>query len=94
MSAKKKGRLTIQCEELWSSVDNKGNKQWEELAVDATTGEVVGVYVAARDESAARCLWDSLPPYRQCAIANTDFWAAYAAVLPSKRHRAVGCIDR
>jgi IS1 family transposase len=37
------------------------------------------------------CLWDSLPPvYRQCAIAYTDFWAAYAAVLPSKRHRAVG----
>ncbi len=28
--------------------------------------------------------------YRQCAIAYTDFWAAYAAVPPSKRHRAVG----
>jgi insertion element IS1 protein InsB len=25
-----------------------------------------------------------------CAIAYTDFWAAYAAVLPSKRHRAMG----
>lgn len=24
------------------------------------------------------------------AIAYTDFWAAYGAVLPSKRHRAVG----
>jgi len=32
-----------------------------------------------------------LPPvYRQCAIAYTDFWAAYGAVLPSKCHRAVG----
>ena len=28
--------------------------------------------------------------YRQCAVAYTDFWEAYAAVLPSKRHRAVG----
>ena len=74
-----------------SFVDNKGNKQWEELALDAATREVVGVYIGARDESAARCLWDSLPPvYRQCAVAYTDFWAAYAAVLPSKRHRAVG----
>ncbi len=72
-------------------MDNKGNKQWVWLALDATTREVVGVYVGARDESAARCLWDCLPPvYRQCAIAYTDFWAAYAAVLPSKRHRAVG----
>jgi insertion element IS1 protein InsB len=34
---------------------------------------------------------ETLPPlYRQCAIAYTDFWAAYGAVLPSKRHRAVG----
>jgi IS1 family transposase len=50
----------------------------------------VGVYIGARDE-AARGLWHSLPGvYRQCAIAYTDFWAAYAAALPSKRHRAVG----
>jgi IS1 family transposase len=51
----------------------------------------VGVYIGARDEASAQGLWDSLPHvYRQCAIAYTDFWAAYAAVLPSKRHRAVG----
>lgn len=51
----------------------------------------MGVYIGARDEAAARGLWNSLPGiYRQCAIAYTDFWAAYAAVLPSKRHRAVG----
>ncbi len=51
----------------------------------------MGVYIGAPDEAAARGLWDSLPGvYRQCAIAYTDFWAAYAAVLPSKRHRAVG----
>jgi len=72
-------------------VDNKGNKQWVWLALDAVTREIVGVTIGARDETAAQCLWDSLPGvYRQCAIAYTDFWAAYAAVLPSKRHRAVG----
>jgi IS1 family transposase len=72
-------------------VDNKGNKQWVWLALDADTREIVGVYIGARDEKAARQLWNSLPPvYRQCAVAYTDFWAAYAAVLPSKRHRVVG----
>lgn len=87
----KKGSLTIQCDELWSFVDNKGNKQWVWLALDAGTREIVGVYIGARDEAAARKLWESLPPvYRQCAIIYTDFWAAYGAVLPSKRHRAVG----
>jgi IS1 family transposase len=59
--------------------------------LDANTREIVGVYIGVRDEAAARQLWDSLPPvYRQCTITYTDFWAAYAAVLPSKRHRAVG----
>jgi insertion element IS1 protein InsB len=44
-----------------------------------------------RDEQAARKLWDSLPPiYRQCAVAYTDFWAAYGLVFPRNRHRAVG----
>ena len=89
--AQKKGRLTIQCDELWSFVDNKGNKQWVWLALDADTREIVGVYIGARDETTARKLWESLPAvYRQCAIAYTDFWAAYGTVLPSKRHRAVG----
>jgi insertion element IS1 protein InsB len=72
-------------------VDNKNNKQWVWLALDADTREIVGVYIGARDEAAARELWKSLPVvYRQCAIACTDFWAAYSPVLASKRHRAVG----
>ena len=71
--------------------DHQGNKQWVWLALDTDTREIVGVYIGARDEAAAEQLWQSLPPvYRQCAICYTDFWAAYGAVLPCKRHRAVG----
>jgi hypothetical protein len=58
----KKGRLTIQCDELWSFVDNKGNKQWVGLALDANPREIVGGYIGARDEVTARKLWASLPP--------------------------------
>jgi len=91
VSPKKKGRLTIQCDELWSFVNHKGNKQWVWLALDVKTREIVGVYIGARDERAARKLWESLPPvYRQCAVAYTDFWAAYGVVLPNKRHQSVG----
>ena len=72
-------------------MDNKGNKWWVWLALDADTREIVGVPIGDRDEKAARKLWDSLPPiYRQCAVAYTDFWAAYGTVFPTKRHRAVG----
>ena len=87
------------------SVNHKGNKQcgffgmndssqkkpWVWLALDADTREIVGVYIGARDEDAARKLWQSLPgvysevswteasaqgALRQCAIAYTDFLVA------------------
>jgi insertion element IS1 protein InsB len=91
VSAKKKGRLTIQCDEMWSFVGNKGNKQWIWLALDVETREIVGVHIGDRSEQGARKLWDSLPSvYRQCAVAFTDFWRAYALVFPAQRHKAVG----
>ncbi len=63
--------------------------------MDTDTREIVGFYIGARDEDAAQALWDSLPPvYRQCAVAYTDFWAAYAAVLPRKRPESGGQRNR
>ena len=58
---KKKGKLTMQCDELWSFVDNKGNKQLVRLALDVKTREIVGVYIGYRDEKAARKLGNCLP---------------------------------
>ncbi len=48
----------MQCDELWSFVDHKGNKQWVWLALDSQTREIVGVHIGDRDERAARKLWD------------------------------------
>lgn len=59
--------------------------------MDGDSREIVGLFVGNRDKEGAQGLWASLPPvYRQCAVAYTDFWEAYAAVFPTKRHRAVG----
>jgi len=74
---------------LWSFVENKGNKQWVWLALDADTREIVGVYIGARDEAflmeIVGIFASGLPPVG--AIAYTDFWAADSgAILPSKRH--------
>jgi insertion element IS1 protein InsB len=91
VETKPKGRLTIECDELWSFVQNKYNKQWVWLATNQKTGEIVGACVGDRSEKSAQALWASLPPvYRQCAVSYTDFWGAYNLVFPSKRHRAVG----
>jgi insertion element IS1 protein InsB len=76
---------------MWSFVSNKSNKQWIWLALDVETREIVGVHIGDRSEKGARKLWDSLPNvYRQCAVAYTDFWRAYALVFPAQRHKAVG----
>ena len=77
VKSKKKGKLTIQCDEMWSFVGKKDNKQWILLAIDVSTKEIVGVYIGKRYQAGAQGLWDSLPPvYRQCAVSYTDFWSA------------------
>ena len=66
---KRPGRLTLECDEMWSFVDHKGHQQWIWLAMDVDSKEIVGLYVAHRDKQGAQGLWGSLPPvYRQCAV--------------------------
>jgi IS1 family transposase len=74
--------LTIECDELWSFVGNKQNKQWVWLAFDRDSKEIVGVYIGDRSRESAQGLWDSLPGvYRQCAVSYTDFWEAYEEIF-------------
>lgn len=90
VTPKEKKRLSVQIDELWSFVDNKGNQQWVWLALDTQTREIVGVHIGDRSAVSAQALWNSMPPvYRQCAVIYTDHWSAYDSVLPSKRHQSV-----
>ena len=90
VTEKKKGKLTIECDEIWSFVSSKEYKYWIWLAKDVNTKEIAGVFIGNRDREGAQGLWESLPGvYRQCAVCYTDFRSAYEEILPSKRHRAV-----
>ena len=81
----------MQMDELGSVVDQQGNTQGFWLALDARTRELVGGFIGDRFKTSAQALGESLPPlYRQCAVIYPDAGEAYAAVLPSKRHRIVG----
>ncbi len=87
-----KGKLTIQCEELWSFV---GNKQWRYLAMDADTREIVRVYIGARYEAAAQALWDFLlPVYRQCAVASPISGQPMGLCYAHKRPESGGQTNR
>ena len=86
-----KERPILELDELWSFVQNKSSKAWIWLALERQTRRIVGFVIGDRSEQTCRRLWESLPAdYRKRAICYTDFWEAYATVLPSKRHRAVG----
>jgi hypothetical protein len=45
VSSKHKSKLNIECDEAWSFVNHKGNKQWIWLALDKKTREIVGCYI-------------------------------------------------
>jgi insertion element IS1 protein InsB len=86
-----KKTLSLQCDEMWSFVENKDNKQWIWLALEIETRRIVGVYVGRRDQAGAKQLWESLPAqYRESAICYTDFWAAYGLIIPAQQHIPVG----
>jgi IS1 family transposase len=88
---KAKGKRKVQMDELWSFVDNKGNKQWVWVAINADTREIIGCPIGERSRVSAMALWQSIPAvYRQGAQVYTDYWEASVNVIPSKRHAAVG----
>ena len=74
----------IECDEMWSFVAKKNNKQWIWIAKDRETGLVVGLYIGTRGREGAQGLWDSLPVvYQERAICYTDFWESYDCILGS-----------
>lgn len=86
-----KERPILEIDEIWSFVDHKGQEIWIWIALERQTRRIVGLAFGDRSAQTCRNLWDSLPAdYRKRAVCYTDFWAAYQAVLPSKRHRPVG----
>jgi insertion element IS1 protein InsB len=84
-------RPILELDELWSFVDKKANVVWIWLALERQTRRIVGLAFGDRSAATCRQLWHSLPgDYRKRAVCYSDLWDSYGAVLPSKRHRAVG----
>ena len=79
--------VDIECDELWSFVRRKTNKQWVWFALDADSRQIVAFQVGDRSEAGARGLWNALPGgYREHATFYTDLWEAYALVIPPRQH--------
>ena len=54
------------------------------------TRQVVAYAVGDRSEVTCRRLWDRVPPGYRSGQCFTDFWKAYALVVPAEQHCAGG----
>ncbi len=67
VSARALGRLTIECDEMWSFVNSKKNSVYIWLAIDRNSRKIIGCFVGDRTRKSALKLWASLPEiYQQC----------------------------
>jgi len=80
----------LELDELWSFVLKKACQRWIWIALCRQTRQVVAYVVGDRSEKTCRRLWEALPEAFRRAHCYTDFWAAYAKVLPAAQHSAVG----
>ena len=81
----------LEADEMWSYVGAKDCPVWLWLAVERSTGLVVGFHIGERNEQSALGLWLSIPAaLREKALVFTDDLAAYAAVFDKGQHQAEG----
>lgn len=76
----------LELDELWSFVLKRANKRWVWLALCRRTRQIVAYAVGNRGEGTCRRLWDRVPPTYRRGLCYTDFWKAYALVVPDGQH--------
>jgi insertion element IS1 protein InsB len=83
-------KLEAEADDMWSFVQQKANKQWIWLAMDATTRQIMAFHVGARSRESAKALWGTIPQvYQEHAIFHTDQYEVYNGVMPAERHKAI-----
>lgn len=78
--------VEIEADEMHSFVQNKDNVWWIWLAMERTTGQIVGFHIGDRSAEGAKGLWYSLPvELRKQAVFYTDNWDAYGTIIPKEK---------
>jgi insertion element IS1 protein InsB len=83
-------RLEARADELWSVVQQKANRPWIWIAMDAQTRQVIAFHIGDRSRDSATALWAKIPlVYREQAMFHTDPYGAYTGVIPVERYKAI-----
>ena len=81
---------TLELDELWSLVLKKAHKKWIWIALSRRTRQVAAYAIGDRSQATCEKLWKAIPEAYRTAHCYSDFWKAYAAVIPADQHTAVG----
>lgn len=76
----------LELDEMWSFVFQRANKVWLWLALCRRTRQIVAYALGGRGEATCRVLWSRIPAAYQHCLCYSDFWAAYAQVVPPEQH--------
>ena len=88
-------RLEVEADEMASFVQNKENKQWIWLAMDAKTRQIIAFDVGDRSRKSFKKLWAMIPQaYRQHASFYMDQYVVYKGVIPAAQHDPIGKLAR
>jgi insertion element IS1 protein InsB len=88
-------RLQVETDEMASFVQQKANKQWIWIAMDATSRQVIAFHVRDWSRRSAKRLWAKIPEaYRQHATFYTDQYVVYGEVIPAAQHPAISKLVR
>src|ERR671916_1663098 len=88
-------RLEVEADEMASFVQQKANKPWIWIAMDAQTRQVMAFHVGDRSRKSAKRLWAKIPlASRQHATFYTDQYVVYEGVIPAAQHRALSKLAR
>ncbi len=80
----------LELDELWSFVLKKAYKRWIWLALCRRTRQVVAYVIGDRSAATCQKLWARIPAAYRAGRCFTDFWEAYANVIPAAQHVAAG----
>ncbi len=79
-----------EADEMWSFVDNKGNKKWIWLAMNVSNRQIIGFHIGDRSENSAKILWETIHPFfKSNCLFFTDFYKPYQNVIPEQNHVAI-----
>src|SRR5215210_3947369 len=80
----------LELDELWSFVLKRARKRWIWIALCRASRQVVAYVIGDRSQVSCRQLWERIPAAYKRGHCYSDFWEAYALVIPAEQHTAAG----